>query len=41
MSFRTHMSNRLGKHEVKELQQTATLRTAHTHIAESTDVKVQ
>jgi predicted Holliday junction resolvase-like endonuclease len=30
MSFRKYVSNILGKHEVKELQQTATLGTAHT-----------
>ena len=29
-SFRKYVSNIPGKHEVKELQQTATLGTAHT-----------
>ena len=30
-SFNKYVSNIPGKHEVKELQQTATLGTAHTH----------
>jgi len=30
-SFRKYVSNIKGKHEVKELQKTATLGTAHTH----------
>ena len=42
-SFRKYVSNIPGKHEVKELQKTAILGTAHTHThtAESTDVNVQ
>ena len=40
-SFRKYVSNIPGKHEVKELQKTAILGTAHTHTSESTDVKVQ
>ena len=40
-SFRKYLSNIMGKHEVKELQKTAILGTAHTHASESTNVKVQ
>ena len=39
-SFRKYVSNVPGKHEVKELQKTAILGTAHS-TSESTDVKVQ
>ena len=39
-SFTKYMSNIPGKHEVKELQKTAILRSA-THTSESTNVKVQ
>ena len=38
-SFRKYVSNIPGKHEVKELQKTAVLGTAHT--SESTNVKIQ
>jgi len=38
-SFRKYVSNIPGKHEVKELQKTAILGTAHN--SESTNVKVQ
>jgi len=38
-SFRKYVSNIRGKHEVKELQKTAILGTAHT--SESNNVKVQ
>jgi len=38
-SFRKYVSNISGKHEVKELQKTAILGTAHT--SEFTNVKVQ
>ena len=40
-SFRKYMSNIPGNHEVKELQKTAILGTAHTHTSESANVKVQ
>ena len=30
-SFRKYLSNITGKHEIKELQETAILGTAHTH----------
>jgi len=42
-SFRKYTSNIPGKHEVKELQKTAILGTAHTHTytSESTKVKIQ
>ena len=40
-SFRKYVSNIPGKHEVKELQKTAILGTAHTHTSGSTNVKVQ
>jgi len=41
-SFRQHLSNAPGKHEIKELQKkTAILGTAHIGTAESTTVKVQ
>ena len=40
-SFRKYVSNIPGKYEVKELQKTAILDTAHTHTSESTNVKVQ
>ena len=39
-SFRKYVSNIPGKHEVKELQNTAILGTAHT-LRKSTNVKVQ
>ena len=39
-SFRKYVLNIPGKHEVKELQKTALLGTAHI-LLESTDVKVQ
>jgi len=39
-SFRKYVSNKPGNHEVKELQKTAILRTAHI-LAESANVKVQ
>ena len=39
-SFRKYMSNIPGKHEVKEIQKTAILGTAHG-TSESTNVKVQ
>ena len=38
--FRKYVSNIPGNHEVKELQKTAILRTAHI-LAESANVKVQ
>jgi len=38
-SFRKYVSNIPGKHEVKELQKTAILGTAHI-LRESTNVKV-
>jgi hypothetical protein len=38
-SFRKYLSNIPGIHEVKELQKTAILGTAHT--VESTNIKVQ
>ena len=38
-SFRKYVSNVPGKYEVKELQKTAMLGTAHT--SESTNVKIQ
>ena len=37
--FSKYVSNIPGKHEVKELQKTAILGTAHTHTAGSTNVK--
>jgi hypothetical protein len=37
--LRQYLSNITGKHEIKELQTTAILRTAHTHTAGSSDVK--
>jgi hypothetical protein len=40
-SFRKYLSNIPGKHKAKELQKTAILGTAHTHTAESANVKVQ
>ena len=40
-SFRKYVSNISGKHEVKELQKTAILGTAHTNTSESTNVNVQ
>jgi hypothetical protein len=40
-SLRQYLSNIPGKHEIKELQKTAILGTAHTHTAESANVKVQ
>ena len=40
--FRKYVSNIPGKHEVKELQKTAILGTAHIlRTSESTNVKVQ
>jgi len=39
-SFRKYVSDIAGKHEVKELQKTAILGTAHT-TSESTNVKEQ
>ena len=39
-SFRKYVSNIPGKHEVKELQKTAILGTAHT-LRKRTNVKVQ
>ena len=35
------MSDIPGKHDVKEIQKTAILGTAHTHTAESANVKEQ
>jgi hypothetical protein len=40
-SFRKHVSNIPGNHEVKDLQKTAILGTAHTYTSESANVKVQ
>ena len=40
-SFRKYLNNIPGIHEVKDLQKTAILGTAHTHISESTHVKIQ
>jgi len=40
-SFRKYVSNIPGKHEVKELQKSAILSTAHILPSESTNVKVQ
>jgi hypothetical protein len=40
-SPRQYLSNIPGKHEIKEVQQTATLGSAHLHTAESANVKVQ
>ena len=42
-SFRKYVRNIPEKHEVKELQKTAILGTAHTHThtSESTNVKIQ
>jgi len=41
MSFRKYVSNIPGKHEVKALQKTVILGTAHILRSESTNVKVQ
>ena len=40
-SFRKYISNIPGNHEVKELQKTAILGTAHIRTSESSNVKVQ
>jgi hypothetical protein len=40
-SFRKYLSSVPGKHDIKELQKTAILGTAHTHTAESANVEAQ
>ena len=40
-SFRKYVSDVPGNHDVKELQKTAILGTAHTHTSESANVKEQ
>ena len=40
-SFRKYVSNIPGKHEVKELQKTDILGTAHIRTSESTNAKLQ
>jgi hypothetical protein len=39
-SLRQYLSNIAGKHEIKELQKTAILGTAHTHTTVSANVKI-
>jgi hypothetical protein len=40
-SFRKHVSDIPGNHDVRELQKTAIMGTAHTHTAECANVKTQ
>jgi hypothetical protein len=40
-SFRKYLSSVPGKHDIKELQKTAVLGTAHTHTAGSANVEAQ